>query len=97
MTAESRREHTAPDTVWPYIGVGCFTVPIGFFGGGMIGVLIAKIVGGITGCKPPKDFPACHTFEFLWPGALIGLIGLPLLAIWRLRQGRKTDRARAGQ
>jgi hypothetical protein len=56
----------------------------------MIAVLIAKIAGAIQGCAPPKDLPACNTFEFLIPGALIGLICLPAAALWRLRQGRRT-------
>jgi hypothetical protein len=89
MTSGPEPERTAPNTVWPYIGVGCFTAPIGFFGGGMIAVLIAKIVGAISGCPAPKDLPACNTFEFLWPGAFIGLVGLPLMAILRLRKGRR--------
>ena len=55
----------------------------------MIAVLIAKIVGALNGCTPPKDFPACNTFEFLVPGALIGVIALPAAAILRLRRGRK--------
>ena len=54
----------------------------------MIAVLIATIVGTIQKCPPPKDLPACHTFEFLWPGAFIGLIGLPSVALYRLRRGR---------
>jgi hypothetical protein len=83
---------TRGSSAWSYIGVGCFTAPIGFFGGGMIAVLIAKIAGAIQGCAPPKDLPACNTFEFLVPGALIGLIGLPTAALWRLRQGRSTKK-----
>ena len=54
----------------------------------MIAVLIAKIVGGLTRCIPPEGFPACNTFEFLLPGGLIGMIGLPAAAILRLRRGR---------
>ena len=33
-----------------YLGVGCFTVFAGFAGGGMIAVLIAKIVGFARRC-----------------------------------------------
>ena len=80
----------AKGTYWPYIGVGCFTAPIGFFGGGMIAVLIAKIVGAVQGCVAPEGFPACHTWEFLVPGALLGLVGLPTMALVRLHQGRRT-------
>ncbi len=74
---------------WSYIGVGCLTAPIGFFGGGMIAVLIAKLVSSIQNCTAPEGLPACNTFEFLVPGALIGLVGLPLLSVWRLHVGRK--------
>ena len=74
---------------WSYIGVGCLTVPIGFFGGGMIAVLIAKVVGGLQNCTPPEGLPACNTWEFLYTGALIGLVGLPVLSVLRLRAGRK--------
>ena len=81
---------TRASSIWPYIGVGCFTAPIGFFGGGMIAVLIAKIAGAVRGCIPPEGFPACNTWEFLWPGALVGLVGLPLTALLRLHRGRTT-------
>jgi hypothetical protein len=81
---------TRESSTWSYIGVGCLTMPIGFFGGGMIAVLIAKIAGAAQGCAPPKGFPACNTFEFLFVGALIGLIGLPTIAILRLRRGRRS-------
>lgn len=84
--AEEQETRVGP---WPYIGVGCLTAPIGFFGGGMIAVLVAKIVGAGRNCMAPEGLPACHTFEFLWPGALIGLVGLPTLALYRLRRGRK--------
>jgi hypothetical protein len=84
---------TRERSLWPYIGVGCFTLPIGFFGGGMIAVLFAKIIGSIQGCVPPEGFPACNTFEFLLPGALIGMLGLPTAAILRLRHGRKATTA----
>ena len=82
---------------WSYIGVGCLTAPIGFFGGGMIAVLVAKVVGAAQDCKAPEGFPACNTFEFLIPGALIGLVGLPLLSVVRLRAGRKQAGAQSVQ
>jgi hypothetical protein len=78
----------ADRSVWPYIGVGCFTTVIGFFGGGMIAALVAKVVGAARGCVPPEGFPACDTWSFVLPGALIGAVLLPTAAIWRLRKGR---------
>src|ERR1035437_9457981 len=37
--------------VWPYVGIGCLSAVAGLAGGGMIAVLVAKIVGGIGGCR----------------------------------------------
>jgi hypothetical protein len=55
----------------------------------MIAVLIAKIVGAIRNCEAPDGYPACQTWEFLVPGALIGLVALPSLSVWRLWVGRR--------
>jgi hypothetical protein len=85
MTHDS---HPAENSIWAYIGVGCFTMVIGFFGGGMIAALVAKVVGAARGCVPPEGFPACNTWSFVLPGAFIGAVGLPTAAIWRLRAGR---------
>jgi hypothetical protein len=78
-----------PDrSVWPYIGVGCITVVVGFFGGGMMGALVAKIVGSARGCIPMQGFPACDVWSFVLPAAVLGAVGLPAAALWRLRQTR---------
>ena len=76
-------------SAWSYIGVGCVTAPIGFFGGGMIAVLIAKFVGGFQNCRPPEGLPACNTWEFLFSGGLIGFVVLPAVSLYRLRAGRR--------
>ena len=80
------------DSAWPYIGVGCLTCTVGFFGGGMMAALVAKIVGSAQGCVPPEGFPACNTWSYVLPGAVLGGIGLPAAAIRRLRQARRQDR-----
>lgn len=77
-------------TFWPYIGVGCLTWTVGFFGGGMIAAFVAKVVGSARGCKPPEGFPACDTWSFVLPGAVIGAVGLSAAALRRLRQSRQT-------
>jgi hypothetical protein len=76
---------------WPYIGVGCLTTVIGFFGGGMIGALVAKVTGTLRNCTAPEGFPACNTWTFVLPAAFIGAIVLPTVAILRLRQARRDD------
>jgi hypothetical protein len=75
---------------WQYLGVGCVTAIGGLFGGGMIAVLVAKIVGAIQKCpaESTTGAPCGWTSYWAW-GAGIGLIALPTLAIWRLRRGRQ--------
>ena len=59
----------------------------GFFAGGMIAVAIAKVVGQLQRCTPDPGLPACNHMTYLVVGALIGVITLPTIAIWRARRG----------
>ena len=70
------------------IGVGCVTTFAGFFSGGMIGVLVAKVIGSAQGCQPPEGLPACNWYVYAGIGALIGALTLPVLALRRLTQTR---------
>jgi hypothetical protein len=72
-----------------YLGVGCVTVVSGFFAGGMIAVLVAKVVGWMRGCEPETGLPACDWHVFMLVGALIGMITLPAGVIWKMRRGEK--------
>lgn len=71
-----------------YIGIGCLTMIAGFFGGGMIAVLVAKVVGSVRGCQPPEGLPACDWGSYAMVGMIIGVVGLPLVSIIRLRSRR---------
>jgi len=73
-----------------YFGIGCFTTFIGFVGGGMIAVLIAKIVGAATKCASDKDTGApCNWYVFWLYGAIIGAVVVPTVAITLLRRSRR--------
>ncbi|HXV15639.1 MAG TPA: hypothetical protein VD758_02605 [Gemmatimonadaceae bacterium] len=74
------------------IGVGCVTAMAGLFSGGMIGVMVAKIVGSIRGCNPGPELPACDWHVYAGIGMLIGVLTLPVLALNRLRRADKADR-----
>jgi hypothetical protein len=75
--------------VWPYLGVGCLSAVVGLAGGGMIAVLIAKIVGGISGCHGDAETGAPCNWSIYWTwGARIGLILVPTIVIWRMRRAR---------
>jgi hypothetical protein len=70
------------------VGVGCFTAVAGFFSGGMIAVLIAKIVTQVRGCTPIEGTPACDWHVYAGVGVIVGAITLPLISIMRLKSRR---------
>jgi len=72
-----------------YFGVGCFSAFAGFAGGGMIAVLVAKIVGALSRCPSEAETGApCNWFTYAVFGAIIGLFLVPAVSIWFLRRGR---------
>jgi hypothetical protein len=75
-----------------YVGIGCITAIAGFAGGGMIAVLVAKIVGALSRCAPDAETGApCGWGTYWLRGALIGLVLLPSVALWRFRRGRQRE------
>ena len=91
MAGTSEAEQHQADRPQPaYFGIGCLTALAGFAGGGMIAVLIAKIVGALTRCAADAETGApCNWGTYWIRGALIGMILLPAVALWRLRRGRQ--------
>jgi hypothetical protein len=91
MTAPSGEENEAAqqareDLTARNIGVGCFTAFAGFWSGGMVAVLIGRIVEGVRGSPSCEGLPICNWGAYALVGAVIGAISLPLLALWRLRR-----------
>lgn len=75
---------------WAYVGVGCLTAVIGLIGGGMIAVLVAKIVGAIRGCTPDQETGAPCGWSTYWTwGAWAGLLLFPTLVLWRMRRAER--------
>ena len=58
----------------------------GFFSGAMIGVLVGKLVGIARKCTPDPGLPVCDWHLFALAGGVLGMISLPALVLWRLRQ-----------
>jgi hypothetical protein len=80
--------------VWPYLGVGCLTAVVGLVAGGMIAVLVAKIVGAAAGCRPDADTGAPCDWSTYWTwGARVGVILLPLIVLWRMRRARASRKS----
>ena len=65
---------------------------LGLASGGMIGVLVAYIVGQVTGYKPPQGLPACDWGTYAMAGWVLGAVSLPTLVLWRLRKGSAAPR-----
>ena len=72
------------------IGIGCFMTFIGFWSGGMIGVLIGKFAGNVRHCAPIEGTPACDWYYFAAAGMILGATTLPILVLRRLRRGDST-------
>ncbi len=72
------------------LGIGCFSVFVGFISGGMIGVFVGKIVGNVRKCVPIEGTPACDWYYFALSGMILGAITLPLLVNRRLRRTAAT-------
>jgi hypothetical protein len=73
------------------IGVGCMTGFAGFFSGGMVAVLIGKLVGSMQGCRPDEGLPACNWWVYAGVGALVGALTLPVIALRRLNRSRPSE------
>jgi hypothetical protein len=76
-------------TAWEYLGIGCLTAVVGLAGGGMIAVLIGKIVGAFTQCAPDTETGApCNWNVYMLVGAATGFIVVPAVSIWLFRRSR---------
>jgi hypothetical protein len=79
--------------IWPYLGVGCLTAVSGLMAGGVIAVLIAKAVGLARNCTPDVETGApCDWLTYWLRGAILGLILVPTIVIWRMRKVRTASR-----
>ena len=77
------------DGVWPYLGVGCLTAVSGMMAFGVIAVLLAKVVGWSTGCAADVETGApCNWLTYWLRGAILGMILVPTIVIWRMRKAR---------
>jgi len=82
----SSPEGSGPSRAPQSIGIGCFMMVAGFFSGAMIGVLVGKLVGIARRCAPDPGLPVCDWHLFAMAGGVVGMISLPTLVLWRLRQ-----------
>ena len=73
--------------------VGCLTFVVGFFGGGMIAVLLGKGVDMLRRCTPSEGLPMCGPWwMYVLVGGLIGAVGLPTVVLVKLARGDAASR-----
>ena len=85
-------EAARPSTAGRDVAIGCLTTMAGFFSGGMIAVLVAKVVGILTRCTPARGLPACDWHLYMLAGAALGAVSLPILTLRRLRRSDAESR-----
>jgi hypothetical protein len=87
---EPQRPQLAPETVEDRtarnIGVGCFTTFVGFWSGGMVAVLIGRMVEGLRQSPSCQGLPICNWTSYALVGAVLGAVTLPVLVLMRLRR-----------
>lgn len=67
-------------------GLGCFTFIIGFFSGGMVAVLIGRMVAFFTKAPSCEGLPICNWWAYVGIGGALGALSLPMLVLRRLGQ-----------
>lgn len=75
------------------VAVGCVMTVIGAISGGMVAVLVSKLVAILTRAPSCPDIPTCDWYVYWGVGALLGGVSLPALvlrAMNRPKQASKT-------
>jgi len=67
-------------------GLGCFTFVIGFFSGGMVAVLVGRVIESLRRSPSCEGLPVCNWYVYVGIGGLIGALTLPALVLNRLRR-----------
>jgi hypothetical protein len=65
--------------------VGCLTLVVGFFGGGMITLLLVRLVDLVRRCAPAEGLPVCGNWAiYAGTGGVIGAILLTTVVFIKL-------------
>ena len=78
-----------PSGCWERAGVGCVTLFAGAISGGMVGVLVSKIVAFLTRAPSCPGVPTCDWHVYAGVGIVVGSLSLFALAMWRTRRGAR--------
>ena len=76
---------TPPASAARVLGIGCFMAIVGFFSGGMIAVLLSKLVAFLTRAPTCDGIPTCNWYIYMFVGGVIGALTLSWLVVSALR------------
>ena len=68
------------------VGVGCFATFIGMVTGGMVGVLLGRVVEWLRKAPTCTGVPICNWTTYWLAGAILGAVTLPTLVLMRMRR-----------
>ena len=66
--------------------IGCLTALLGLMSGAMVAVLVGVVVRAVTDAPRCNGVPICDWNRYAAVGAVIGVVTLPILTLWRLRR-----------
>ena len=75
------------------LGIGCFSTCIGMWSGGMVAVLMGKLIEGARGSPTCEGLPICNWYVYAALGAAMGAVSLPVLVLRRLRRRGADERS----
>ena len=84
LEPQQRHDLERADAIGRKAGVGCFMTILGFFSGGMVAVLVGKMVAFLMRAPKCSGVPLCEWPTWVGIGGLIGAITLPILVLSRL-------------
>lgn len=74
--------------------VGCLTIVVGFFGGGMITLLLVRVLDLLRRCSPAEGLPVCGNWAiYAGIGGAVGAILLPTVVFIKLLRADAAARA----
>ena len=78
------------------LAIGCLLLLPALFGGAMIALLVGMVVDRITGCVPPGAAAGgptvCGWERYATIGAVLGVVLLESVVLWRLRRSSAATR-----
>src|SRR3954470_3924887 len=84
----SEDELARADAFGRRLGVGCFTIVVGFFSGAMIATLVGKFLAFLLREQQCSGVPMCDWYVWFYGGGVLGALSLTAFIQTRLARPR---------